>query len=225
MYLRWCTIWKITNVWITLWEASFSVFRQENRRDCGKGSCSKPHVIFLFCHIQAGLKQPMSASPMMGGCWGDAQGHGAPASIPKAGGCAACLGLSETLGACLILSHYPSSESSQLTFFPACSSAEDSSLGQKQGRRVARGGPWLTVAIMVSGFITVLNGMTVGHNKSASLLSKSQTIKGLAVKVIHHHKDLRRSSLQFHSHSQYTREECWGFRGEKRDGEKKGENN
>lgn len=89
----------------------------------------------------------------------------------------------------------------QLTFSPACSSAEDSDCGQKQGRRVARRGPWPTVAIMVSGFITVLNGMTVGHNKSASLLSKSQTIKGLAVKVIHHHKDLRCSSLQFHSHS------------------------
>lgn len=72
------------------------------------------------------------------------------------------------------------------------------------------------MAIMVSEFITVLNGMTVGHNKSASLLHKSQTIKGLAVKVIHHHKDLRRSSLQFHLHSQYTREECQSFRGKKK---------
>lgn len=53
-------------MWITLWEASFSEFRPENRRDCGKGSCSKPHVIFPFCHVQAGLKQPMSAGPMMG---------------------------------------------------------------------------------------------------------------------------------------------------------------
>lgn len=60
--------------------------------------------------------------------------------------------------------------------------------------------PRPTMPVTMSGFITVLNGMTVGHDKSAPLLPKSQTIKALAVKVIHHHKDLRRSRHQFHSH-------------------------
>lgn len=181
-----------------------------------------PCGISLLPHSRR-LQQSMRASTMDGGMLWGCPGPWDISSHPKT--CAVCLCLGETLGACLILSHCPPSGSSQLTFWPACSSAEDSDHGQKQDRRVARGAPWPTVAIMVSGFITVLNGMTVGHNKSASLLSKSQTIKGLAVKVIHHHKDLRRSSLQFHSHSQYTREECQSFRGEERRGEKKGENN
>lgn len=70
----------------------------------------------------------------------------------------------------------------------------------KEEGRLARGGPWFMVPVSGSGFITVLNGMTVSHDKSVPLLPKSQTIKALAVKVIHHHKDLRRSSHQFHSH-------------------------
>lgn len=54
--------------------------------------------------------------------------------------------------------------------------------------------------LVTSGFITVLNGVTGSLDISVLLLPKSQTIKALAVKVIHHHKDPRHPGHQFHSH-------------------------
>ena len=71
-------------------------------------------------------------------------------------------------------------------------------------RALQSGGRWNSPAsdhqLVTSGFITVLNGVTGSLDISVLPLPKSQTIKALAVKVIHHHKDPRHPGHQFHSH-------------------------